>query len=809
VRDDFTKRTIDTLAKRAGYVCSNPGCRSLTVGAARGNEGFVIVGVAAHITAASPGGPRYAPALTQEQRRHQSNGIWLCETHGKQVDSDYKHLTVEMLRKWKQTAEDRSFRAIIAPCAASYQRTVPAAADPSDRELIERLGLPVHDDLDSVTLRLIRAAQSDLNAFKSAPGWPRHAITLNLRMTTGDSVRAFHAAALADTIQTFNEIGAIAPPGTGKTTTLIQVVEAILLQGKSVAAFIPLGEWSSQSDSLLQSVVRRRAFVGEREEHLKLLAHSGRLVLVMDGWNELDSASRKRALGQIRTLQREFPDLGILISTRRQALDVPISGPVVEIDMLAAGQQMEIAHALRASQGEAILDHVWRTPGVRELVAIPLYLTALLAHIPGDTLPTTKEEVLRLFVTEHERAADKAEALRATIFGFHSEMLTGLAVEATNAANTTMSDSRACAVVKRVEDRLSAAGQMTPTSQPTTILDVLVSHHLLVRSGAEAGGGISFQHQQFQEWYASFDAEQVMRAASDDPEIARQLKADVLNVRAWEEPIFFACERASRADQAGLQAVPGAILETMAIDPMLAAEMIYRSHSGVWEKIKESILSFAERWHVNGKVDRAVHFMITSGRSEFAAQVWPLISNADSQVHLVALRAGRAFRPSVLGADVEARIAQLPEELRVNILSEIVTGSGMDGIELATRLAKGDASSKLKVSVIEALLFRRADRFAADILHTAPDEVWSLLARRGYAGEIADADAEARLLRERKHYIESETDPLRRFSALLDAGQNRVRVGREIGALIEDADFPVRDQQASWDIDKAYKLYPD
>ena len=70
VRDDFTKRTIDTLAKRAGYVCSNPGCRCLTVGAARGNEGFVIVGVAAHITAASSGGPRYDPALTQEQRRH-------------------------------------------------------------------------------------------------------------------------------------------------------------------------------------------------------------------------------------------------------------------------------------------------------------------------------------------------------------------------------------------------------------------------------------------------------------------------------------------------------------------------------------------------------------------------------------------------------------------------------------------------------------------------------------------------------------------------------------------------------------------
>jgi hypothetical protein len=121
--------------------------------------------------------------------------------------------------------------------------------------------------------------------------------------------------------------------------------------------------------------------------------------------------------------------LGIVISTRRQALDVPISGPVAEVEPLTENQQMEIARSLRGTQGEALLDHAWRTQGIRGLVSIPLYLTALLAHAEGERLPTSKEEVLRLFVTEHERDSDNAEVLRREMFGFHSELLRALAVE--------------------------------------------------------------------------------------------------------------------------------------------------------------------------------------------------------------------------------------------------------------------------------------------------------------------------------------------------------------------------------------------
>lgn len=57
------------------------------------------------MTAASPGGPRYDPALTPEQRRAVENGIWLCQTCGKLVDSDEQRYSVTSLGGWKRIAE--------------------------------------------------------------------------------------------------------------------------------------------------------------------------------------------------------------------------------------------------------------------------------------------------------------------------------------------------------------------------------------------------------------------------------------------------------------------------------------------------------------------------------------------------------------------------------------------------------------------------------------------------------------------------------------------------------------------------------
>ncbi|PYR32332.1 MAG: hypothetical protein DMF90_23785 [Acidobacteria bacterium] len=61
--------------------------------------------MAAHITAAAVGAPRYNSKLTPEQRRHFDNGIWMCGHHGTLVDRDHTRYSVDQLRKWKRKAE--------------------------------------------------------------------------------------------------------------------------------------------------------------------------------------------------------------------------------------------------------------------------------------------------------------------------------------------------------------------------------------------------------------------------------------------------------------------------------------------------------------------------------------------------------------------------------------------------------------------------------------------------------------------------------------------------------------------------------
>jgi hypothetical protein len=112
MRDDFAKSTIDRLAKRVGYRCSNPNCRQLTSGPKAATNEFVNVGEAAHITAASPGGPRYDVLLTSDQRKAFENGIWLCSKCAALVDKDVKRYTFDLLHEWKRGSEEAALQEV-------------------------------------------------------------------------------------------------------------------------------------------------------------------------------------------------------------------------------------------------------------------------------------------------------------------------------------------------------------------------------------------------------------------------------------------------------------------------------------------------------------------------------------------------------------------------------------------------------------------------------------------------------------------------------------------------------------------------
>ncbi len=127
---------------RAGLTCSNPSCRVYTGGPDDN------IGVAAHISAAAPGGPRYDASLSARERRSSSNGIWLCQTCAKLIDSKEfeRRFPIGLLRLWKNIAERQArayvgtrspFIADLAPVTSVHARLIELSVTKNENELYE------------------------------------------------------------------------------------------------------------------------------------------------------------------------------------------------------------------------------------------------------------------------------------------------------------------------------------------------------------------------------------------------------------------------------------------------------------------------------------------------------------------------------------------------------------------------------------------------------------------------------------------------------------------------------------------------
>lgn len=108
MRAEFSAAIKRLIAERAGYQCSVLNCGRLTIGPGTGPRQTVRIGIAAHIYAASPDGPRGTGGLSAAQRGEPENGIWCCSVHGKAIDSDNGHIySATQLKAWKRLHEAR------------------------------------------------------------------------------------------------------------------------------------------------------------------------------------------------------------------------------------------------------------------------------------------------------------------------------------------------------------------------------------------------------------------------------------------------------------------------------------------------------------------------------------------------------------------------------------------------------------------------------------------------------------------------------------------------------------------------------
>ena len=88
MRYDFSSKTKELVARRVRFRFSNLKCRKATSGLDLTGAKAISLGVAAHIAAASMGGPRFDADSTRDQQMAVANVIWLYQSCAKLIASD-------------------------------------------------------------------------------------------------------------------------------------------------------------------------------------------------------------------------------------------------------------------------------------------------------------------------------------------------------------------------------------------------------------------------------------------------------------------------------------------------------------------------------------------------------------------------------------------------------------------------------------------------------------------------------------------------------------------------------------------------
>jgi hypothetical protein len=166
-RDEFAEAIKVVVSRRVGSKCSNPDCRALTSGPQEDPAKCTNIGVAAHITAAAPGGPRYDASLSVAHRRHAENAIWLCQNCGKLIDNDPIRFPELVLREWKRNAEAAAVQEL------GKTRSV-ASIDPIGQQLRQLIGrsflitptIPSHRHFPSYQQFPFQLVSEEDNTFK-------------------------------------------------------------------------------------------------------------------------------------------------------------------------------------------------------------------------------------------------------------------------------------------------------------------------------------------------------------------------------------------------------------------------------------------------------------------------------------------------------------------------------------------------------------------------------------------------------------------------------------------------------------------
>jgi hypothetical protein len=529
-------------------------------------------------------------------------------------------------------------------------------------------------------------------------------------------------------------------PGAGKTFTLIQLADLLLQDAKAPIPFlVSLPGWASDGGDFLPYLAKLLLAYDISPDVIAKLSAAGRVVFLINGWNEIPDGFAGRANLQLRGFLLNSPATGLIVSTRESRVPVPLSSAsAIHVRPLSLHQKQEIIGKSGLENPLALVRELESNAALAEITDTPLFLAGVIDLArAGDSLPITRSGILKKIIEQTERSPDHATALNnPPCAGFHRQYLNQIAGVMTQAGTVTLSLDGLHAAVAKCSMTLKNDGHIPSVPQSSAVVDALVNHHLLVLSPS-LGNEYRFIHQQFQEWFAAewlYERVTVL-TQSETPDGIFAFQSEILNHNRWQQPLLFLLERLATGADAPHQMAAKLIRWAMFVDLIFASQLAGISGTGVWQLVRDELSAALRQWYnKKGNHHRysALTAMFASGAPDFQDIIWPLLESDDQNCRLETYRMWRPFPLTSLGLDWRKRFEKWDAQRKAEFIREMSWQSNQEFVGLAGELIKTDASPDVKLACLDLLKDAGAYETVVKIVDDPAFREWA----NGFLGHV-------------------------------------------------------------------------
>ncbi len=438
-------------------------------------------------------------------------------------------------------------------------------------------------------------------------------------------------------------------PGSGKSTVLRQLVVALAADGL-VPVLVQL-KGNRTVPQLIKAEFRARAKERITDEQIEDWLLADRLVLLLDGVNEVPTDELRRELALFR---EENSTVAMIFTTRDVSLGGDLGiGKRLEMQPLSEPQLQKFVGNYLGEKGDRLLGQL--RDRLREIAETPLLLKMLCDVFESrGELPQSKGELFQWFDWDYERIKKGVEYVPVSenFWLFKAQILQHLAFATIQAdldkpteAWYSFPHDRA---VEILEDWLRSRGMTDAPTKAALWVKDLINYHLL--QDAAEPGKVEFHHQLFQEYYAAKELLEMFNNRHSDVMDSEKFQHYYLNYLKWTESVAIGLSLMANEKQ-----VVKIVKQALNVDFMLGARLTGEVHPDFLKKIIE-VLS-----HFNFSKKLYIQFLGETGSNQTLVILEELLKRKDLFHHVI-----EALR--VLGTEKSIQVL-------VNIISTNLTYS--------------------------------------------------------------------------------------------------------------------------------------